>query len=736
MLNEVWWARAGLLPRLFLCMFMAANAALWAPAAVKPQLTRREKSSPEEFNQALRENALFFGMLVTFSTTAATADPYWGLDVENINLNLLSREVRDAQGRQYVRVRVAGVVRKNNNVELDVLDGNGQLVGRGFLGYESGQITFYDHNGRTIIDGFMDAGGGYDLYDLRLPEGKQILAYGYIDPCWGCGRMGYDWYDGLSAQVGGGRIYSEFLNDSIRMHWSFDTGALAPGQPAYGEAEYDLKGEATGAINSVLFDTTRTAESFFANPYSLVPEPVGRSYLPRFTNDTGLAVTNPSDREIRVTFIARHYNGALVVGDGIENPVTYTFSAGQQFAAYPSEIFRGLNPNDQRAILDAGQVGWIEIFSDDGDVQAMFLEGDAPGTALDGNVGAESGSDLLLLPDLRLQPGESTEIGLLNLSYDDVMVRLELLDREGRVLRAEPEFYIAGYGMRDFHVGPGSDILPLPDFSQATSLRVVCNNSNSIKSDYCSRIVGLATYRDRFGSIANSYAAVGDSSGPNLLGTYFVAGPSGPGFWQTVVRVTKLDGATAPVYLDRYDPDGRLLDTVQQSLAVGGQASFLLDASTLPSNTGLSSGYVRLRSGSGRIGGDLSYSWSDGRGSLSSCYPLAGSLSSNFHFNQVAQGSAGGISYWTGVSMMNDLNQPARVVLDVVGPNGVVRRTAVVELAPYQQRTALLSELLQEPGYLQLDGYLRATASEPVSAIVLYGDDSNRFLAAVPGIPR
>ncbi len=736
MLNESRRLRVRVLPLLLLCALLAAGATSSSSAAVNSLVPRLGKSSGEEFDQALRENALFFGMLVTFSTTAATADPYWGLDVENINLNLLSREVRDSQGRQYVRVRVAGVVRKNNNVELDVLDESGQLVGKGFLGYESGQITFYDHNGRAVIDGSMDAGGSYDLYDLRLPEGKQILAYGYVDPCWGCGRMGYAWYDGLGVQVGGGILYSEFLSDSIRMHWSFDTGVLAPGQPAYGEAEYDLKGEATGAINSVLFDTTRTAASFFANPYSLVPEPAGKSYLPRFTNDTGVAVTNPSSSEIRVTYIARYYNGALVVGDGIENPVTYTFSAGQQFAAYPSEIFRGLNPNDRRPILDAGQVGWMEIFSDDGDVQAMFLEGDELGTALDGNVGAESGSDRLVFPDLRLQPGDSTEIGLLNLGYDDVMVRLELLDREGRVLRAEAEFFIAGYGMRDFYIGPGSDILSLPDFSQATTLRVVCNNSNSISSDYCSRIAGLATYRDRFGSIANSYAVTLNSSGPTLVGPYLVRGPSGAGSWQTVVHVTKLDGGAGAVYLDLYDPNGRLLDTLQQNLAEGGQASFLLDASSVPSGGKLTSGYVRLRSASGRIGGDLSYSWSDGHGSLSSCYPLAASLSSTYHFNQVAQGYAGGISYWTGISLMNDLGKPVRVVLDVIGPDGAVRRSTAVALEPYQQHTALLSELLQEPGYKQVDGYIRATSSESISAIVLYGDDSVRFLAAVPGVPR
>ncbi len=722
--------------RIFLCIFCVAFAAAGALVADDRPMPRLENSTSEEFAQALRENALFFSMLVSFSTTVSITEPFWGLDVVNINVNLLSRAGRDSQGRQYVRVRVAGVVRKNNNVELNVLDEQGQIVGKGFQGAESSQLSFYDRNGKVIVDGFIDGNGSYVLYDLRLPRGKQNLAHGYVGACWGCISMPYAWYDGLNAQVGGGIITPIFLQNKIRMYWSFNYGQVAPGKPAYGEAEYDLERDTTGAINSVLFDLPRTAASFFANPYSLVSQPAGKSYLPRFTNDTGLAVTNPANREIRVTYIARNYSGALIAGDGIENPVTYRFSAGQQFAAYPSEIFRSLNQDDRRPILGPGELGWIEIYSDEGDVQAMFLEGDAPGTALDGNIGVESGSSLLVFPDLRLQNGDSTEITLLNLGYDDVMVRLELLDQEGRVLAAEPEFFIAGAGLRDFYLGPGSGILSLPDYASAASLRVTCNNSNSIKSDTCSKISGLTTYRDRFGSTANSYAVSGDTSGPILVGAHFVAGPSGSGMWQTVVRVTKMDGSAGPVYLDLSDSDGRLIGTLEQDIAVGGQASFLLDASILPSGGNLTAGYVRVRSGSGRIGGDLSYSWSNGSGSLSSCYQLATSLHSKFHFNQVAQGALGGISYWTGVSLMNDLNKSVRVVLDMVGADGTVLRSAVVVLGPYRQHAALLSELLQEPGYTQIDGYIRVASDDPVSAIVLYGDDSRRFLAAVPGIPR
>src|SRR5262249_25625109 len=161
-------------------------------------------------------------------------------------------------------------------------------------------------------------------------------------------------------------------------------------------------------INSVLFDTARTAASFFANPFGLLPTPPGKELLPRLTDSTGVTVTNPEPREIDITYIARGPDGGLISGAGITNPVTYRFAPGQHFAAFPGEIFR--EQGDPRALLGAGQVGWLEILSDDAPIVADYLEGDAEGNTLDGNVAAESGGNPIVFPDLRLLPGQGTEI--------------------------------------------------------------------------------------------------------------------------------------------------------------------------------------------------------------------------------------------------------------------------------------------------------------------------------------
>ena len=101
--------------RTFLLLFLLTGLRP-AEAASSAAPARVEKHSPESFDRVISENALFFSLLATFSTTAAISGPAWQVPIKNINVNLITRLVHDSRGKQLVRVRVAGVVRKNNNV--------------------------------------------------------------------------------------------------------------------------------------------------------------------------------------------------------------------------------------------------------------------------------------------------------------------------------------------------------------------------------------------------------------------------------------------------------------------------------------------------------------------------------------------------------------------------------------------------------------------------------------------
>jgi hypothetical protein len=76
------------------------------------------------------------------------------------------------------------------------------------------------------------------------------------------------------------------------------------------------------------------------------------------------------------------------------------------------------------------------------------------------------------------------------------------------------------------------------------------------------------------------------------------------------------------------------------------------------------------------------------------------------------------------------------VTVQIFRSDGALDRAAEVSLNSKGQYTALLTQLLGDPGYVLPGGYIRLTSNDPFTAVVLYGDSAGRFLAAVPGIPR
>jgi hypothetical protein len=173
---------------------------------------------------------------------------------------------------------------------------------------------------------------------------------------------------------------------------------------------------------------------------------------------------------------------------------------------------------------------------------------------------------------------------------------------------------------------------------------------------------------------------------------------------------------------------------MQQEVASYGEARFVIDGSDPAWRDHLTTGYVKARSDSGNIAGDVSVLWSDGRGSMYSSYPLSNGLQSEFRFNQVAQGRSDRIEFWTGVAFLNDLDLRVEALLEVYTAEGMLDRSATVQLEPHQQYNALLSQILNDPAYTRMDGYMRVRSVDPISAIVLYGDSTNQFLSSVPGL--
>src|SRR5437867_1198897 len=95
-------------------------------------------------------------------------------------------------------------------------------------------------------------------------------------------------------------------------------------------------------------------------------------YLPALQGanavDLGVALVNPTLSETTVTLTARNYNGNVVQGAGIMNPVTLKISALSQKALMATEIFGpGIS----------GKTGWVELSTSNPAVTGFFLTFDS-----------------------------------------------------------------------------------------------------------------------------------------------------------------------------------------------------------------------------------------------------------------------------------------------------------------------------------------------------------------------
>jgi hypothetical protein len=112
--------------------------------------------------------------------------------------------------------------------------------------------------------------------------------------------------------------------------------------------------------------------------------------------------------------------------------------------------------------------------------------------------------------------------------------------------------------------------------------------------------------------------------------------------------------------------------------------------------------------------------------------PLETEGASDLVFSQVIQGSSdgGGRPYFTGVALYNPNSHDLRVTLDVMDQNGTKRGSAAVDLRAGERVSRTLPQLITGIGG-QIRGYMRITATGPIVASELVGDQMLQFLTAV-----
>jgi len=117
-----------------------------------------------------------------------------------------------------------------------------------------------------------------------------------------------------------------------------------------------------------------------------------------------------------------------------------------------------------------------------------------------------------------------------------------------------------------------------------------------------------------------------------------------------------------------------------------------------------------------------------------STLPLEREGKDDFYYAQVASGDAGGVSFFTGIAVVNTNAAPVDVTIKVFLSDGTQNGNTVVRtLAPGEKYVRLLSQI-EGIGTLQAQtsGYIHVTATDAVFSFVLFGNDALDFLCAVP----
>lgn len=711
-----------------ICALLAVFGGASAQAASGTLPRRGDTAVDVQVDSILQENALYYSILTGIGITLSISDPIFGFDVDDINMNLITRSLRDKSGKQQVVFRLGGVVRSNNNVEMNLLDSKGLRLGRFFYGYRSGDLIFYDVDEQVIISGFIDSGGRFSLSDRRLPADRQLLASGRFIWCPGCPGFDFVWYDGRGLLVARGFIFfwpeSSFPKgiDRIRTRWAIDAGNLDASTRTLVDAEYDLRKEATGSLNSNLFDRRPAAESFFLHPYDLLTPLPGLAWLPRVVDDTTLSISNDSDKEARITITARHYDGTLLRGDGITNPITYLFGPGLQTTALPSDYLRGFSDHDRRPLLPQGTLPvWMEITGDQIGLRVLYF--DKNQIDLEGAAATRVASRQFILDSLRFVPGTQQDITMLNLSHNPASVQLQAYDSAGALLARADRFFVPARGFRSFILGDFPELFPGLDFSGVVALRAETKSGGTgLTTSVLQRGPGgsLEMVQDRR-----------DTEGSEVLWSpFFVTGGTASGRWTSRVSLTEAAGQETSIRIEAYTPEGRALSAQERDLRPRG--SLALEASELLGGQpeSLVRGYLRISS-SGKLLGSISFRYESLEGTAASALPLPANPALSHAFYQVVQGSTEQSKYYTGLVLLNPSDNTAQVTVTAVDGEGHETARTTFVVPPQSSRFSLLDELFGG-GFKQTGGSLRVVSSTPVFSYVLFGNSSGTVLSAIP----
>ncbi len=443
-------------------------------------------------------------------------------------------------------------------------------------------------------------------------------------------------------------------------------------------------------------------------------------YFPHFQGDrshfTGVALANWGSIAADVQLTAFDNSGNQTGGSAV-NPRVVTLGPGQHLDMLGEQI-HGLSLDDVRN-------GWIQARSSSSQVTGLFLEGDVDSSLLDGAVvGGRTHTEFYFT---RIQSGLEASfyrntLEVINPGASIAALEFTLFDEFGMVSAVarrtlNPRGRLAEEFTSLFSSAPGP----------GGYIRVTSDAG----------VVGYQSIRG--GSAVFALPGQAASSGTRLYSAQFASGGTGTFQYFTDLNLINTGTQTRSVEITLVANNGTpvagtrnpLTLTLAPGRQIRSRGDLLFGLADAVSTRTLTEGSIVVKSDGPGVIGDSLFGDPLGEAFLAAL-PLETEGASDLVFSQVVQGSSdgGGRPYFTGVALYNPNSHDVRVTLDVIDQNGTKRGSAAVDLGAGERVSRTLPQLITDIGG-QIRGYMRITASGPIVAGELVGDQMLQFLTAV-----
>jgi hypothetical protein len=427
---------------------------------------------------------------------------------------------------------------------------------------------------------------------------------------------------------------------------------------------------------------------------------------------TGIALTNPLDSSVNVTFTP--YDTA---GNTLANPKTLTIPANSQISelATDTSLF---GPN-----FNIGSSGTIVAIGKTPILPGFYLLGDiSPGSRLDGATADLNTVSTWVWPTVfHQEPAPFTTFELFNPSASTANVTLTLFNANGAQVLLPAALSIPPSGSVTQSI---QEIFPSLNLSSLSGGYVSGQSDTPV------------TARETFGNALDSNVLPGQPA--QALTTFFWPHfASGAGYTTelTFINLFAALNTSANLTITLLDTNGTQIAHTTLSVPQLSQAIRTIDR-LFPALDGsrLTTGYVRVDVNPIYVGpfmftpliaGSLRFSSADGSGSAA--LPLVTPALSEFVYSHVAETAV----YYTGIAMLNTNATAASVSVEVFTAAGTSVGTASLTLQPGQRVAQLLHELMPATAG-QSGGWIHVVSDQPISSFSLYASYNGLSLGAIP----